>query len=43
MARGNRQQDLDIKQMTPGQLRREIMKLRTAIRKHRDAAENARC
>lgn len=38
-----RRQDADVKQMTSGQLRREVMKLRRAIRHHRDAAENARC
>jgi hypothetical protein len=39
----NRRHDEDVKQMTPAQLRREVMKLRRAIRKHRDADENARC
>lgn len=38
-----RKQDLDVKEMTLAQLRREVMKLRLAIRKHRDAEENARC
>lgn len=36
-------QDDDVKQMTIGQLRREVMRLRQAIRIHRDADENARC
>lgn len=36
-------QDRDLKKLTPGQLRQLIMKLRHAIRRHRDAEENARC
>jgi hypothetical protein len=38
-----RRQDEDIKGMSPAELRREAMRLRDAIRKHRDAEENARC
>ncbi|GEM_PF-3433990 len=38
-----RRQDRDLKKFTPSQLRQLIMKLRQAIRKHRDKAENARC
>ena len=36
-------QDADVKRMTPAQLRREVTRLRHAIRKHRDADQNARC
>lgn len=36
-------QNPDIKRMTSAQLRRELMQLRHAIRKHRDAQNNARC
>ncbi len=36
-------QDIDVKKMTIGQLRREVMRLRHSIRRHRDAEENARC
>ena len=39
----NMPQDTDIKTMTQAQLRAEIMKLRKALRKHRDAKDNARC
>lgn len=38
-----RKQDFDIKSMSLKELRHEVMKLRHAIRKHRDASENARC
>lgn len=38
-----RELDRDLKKFTPGQLRQLIMKLRQAIRRHRDAKENARC
>ena len=38
-----RRQDPDVKTMTPGQLRHEVMKLRRKIRRHRDLDENARC
>lgn len=36
-------QDSDVKEMTLAELRREVMKLRHGIRKHRDTDENARC
>jgi hypothetical protein len=36
-------QDGDVKKMSEGELRREVMSLRHAIRQHRDADENARC
>lgn len=36
-------QDIDLPQMSASQLRTEITRLRHAIRKHRDAQENARC
>lgn len=39
----SKSQDADVKQMTIGQLRREVMKLRRKIRWHRDLQENARC
>ncbi len=35
--------DYDLKEMTVGELRRLIMKMRQAVRRHRDADENARC
>lgn len=35
--------DPDVKQMTTSELRHEVMRLRRAIRKHRDARRNARC
>lgn len=35
--------DDDIKVMTPGALRTELRKIRKALRKHRDAKDNARC
>jgi len=38
-----RRQDPDMKVMAPGELRHEVMRLRQAIRKHRDAHGNARC
>lgn len=38
-----KRQDHDLKKMTIGALRREVMKCRSAIRKHRDADGNARC
>jgi len=38
-----RRQDSDVKEMTQGQLRREVMKLRDKIRWHRDLDENQRC
>lgn len=36
-------QDSDLKNMTPSQLRREIMKLRNGIRRWRDLETNAQC
>ena len=36
-------QDRDLKKLTPAALRNEVMRLRKALRKHRDADENARC
>ena len=36
-------QDQDVKEMSPAQLRREVMKLRRKIRWHRDREENERC
>ncbi len=41
--RSSRKMDADLKAMTPARLRREIMRLRRVLRKHRDADENARC
>lgn len=38
-----RRQDGDLKDMSIGQLRREVMKLRWMIRWHRDRNENQRC
>lgn len=35
--------DTDVPAMTPAQLRQEVKRLRHAVRKHRDASENARC
>jgi len=43
VSRKSRQQDPDVKEMTVGRLRREVMRLRRAVRKHRDAQGNARC
>lgn len=39
----SRRQDDDLKAMSPAQLRQEVMKLRSAIRWHRDLEENERC
>ena len=36
-------QDTDLQSLSPAQLRQTLMRLRHAIRKHRDAEENARC
>lgn len=36
-------QDSDLKIKSIGRLRKEIMRIRTAIRKHRDAKDNSRC
>lgn len=36
-------QDIDLLELSPSELRAEVMQLRKAIRKHRDAQENARC
>lgn len=38
-----RRQDPDVKAMPLSELRREVMRLRQAIRRHRDAEGNARC
>lgn len=35
--------DPDVKEMSLGQLRREVMKWRSAVRQHRNAEGNARC
>ena len=35
--------DPDVLRMTPGELRRALMRLRRGIRKHRDAENDARC
>jgi len=39
----SRKQDLDVKTLSIGALRREVMKLRSKIRWHRDRNENQRC
>jgi hypothetical protein len=39
----SKRQDNDLKSMTVGDLRRLVMRLRTGIRRHRDAEENERC
>lgn len=36
-------QDPDVKVMSIGKLRRELMRVRRALRRHRDAEGNARC
>jgi hypothetical protein len=41
--RMTKKQDVDVKAMSAGQLRREVMKLRRKIRWHRDRDENQRC
>jgi hypothetical protein len=38
-----KKQDVDLRDMPIGQLRREVMKLRGKIRWHRDRDENQRC
>lgn len=38
-----RKQDTDVRDMSVGELRREVMKLRSKIRWHRDRDENQRC
>lgn len=38
-----KKQDPELKNMTVGQLRREVMRLRNKIRWHRDRDENQRC
>lgn len=41
--RQSQRHDADVKQMTSGELRREVMRLRRKIRWHRDLRDNARC
>ena len=39
----SRRQDADVKKMSLGKARQAIMRIRRALRKHRDAHGNARC
>ena len=42
-SRSTKRRDADLEAMAPAELKREAARLRKAVRKHRDAVNNARC